>query len=530
VVEVIVQECPGCFLVRLQRNDNGDLFEIKLTDWMIASGEPKGNMSIKEALYIANNSECVKEGRLTKKYFYNANTRTWWIDLDLKKEGCSPACVVSEDAGTAEINWRCTGLIEPANGDIQSYNDCVAAGYPIMKSNPPQCAVPGGKTFTERVVTEEERQVVKANNIFAYDLYRKYASGEGNIFFSPYSIENALAMTYEGAVGKTAEEMLSVLHFPGDENARRNGFQSVNNGINWEDKSYKLSTANALWAQKDYPFRADYFATTSRYYGGNVTNLDFAGDTENSRLTINKWVEEQTNNKIKDLIPAGGVDAITRLVLTNAIYFKGNWLIQFNKNNTKEKDFRASPERIVKARMMSLSGEKAVFRYGETDALQILELPYAGRELSMLLLLPKGDDIKPLENSLTGDLSAWENTMEERQVDVFLPSFKFETKYNMAKTLKEMGMSTAFSEDADFSGMTGKKDLFISEVIHQAYVDVNEEGTEAAAATAVIMKLSAVMDKPKVPVFNADHPFIFLIRENASGNILFMGRVSDPAT
>ena len=486
-------------------------------------------MTVEEAISIAKNSECVTEGKLTDKYFYNAGTRTWWIDLNLKKEGCSPACVVSEDTKTAEVNWRCTGLIEPKNDEINSFEKCVAAGYPIMKSNPPQCAVPGGKTFTERAVSEEERQVVKANNAFAYDLYGKYKSEEGNIFFSPYSIETALAMTYEGAIGKTAEEMLAVLHFPGDENIRRTGFQGIYNGINKENKSYKLSTANALWAQKDYSLRADYFSTTDKYYGGKVTNLDFVSDTENSRQTINRWVEEQTNNKIKDLIPTGGVNAMTRLVLTNAIYFKGNWLIQFNKNNTKERDFRVSPERTVKAKMMNLAGEKAVFNYGETEKLQILELPYDRRELSMIILLPRDDDIRSLEQHLKDEsLASLKNSMEERQIDVFLPGFKFETKYYMAKTLSEMGMPTAFSGDADFSGMTGKKDLSISEVIHQAYVEVNEEGTEAAAATAVIMKLSAVMDPPKIPVFNADHPFIFMIQEKASGNILFMGRVSDP--
>ena len=532
VIDVIVQTCPGCFLVRLQRNDNDGQLETQLTDWKIVQNEPKGTMTIDEALAIAKNSECVINSTLTNNYFYNSNTRTWWIDLDLKKEGCSPACVVSEDTKTAEINWRCTGLIDDKDKGITSFNDCVAAGYPVMETYPRQCSVPGGRTFTEIVVTEEEKQVVKANNVFAYDLYGKYNSTEGNIFFSPYSIENALAMTYEGAIGKTAEEMLSVLHFPGDETIRRNGFQSIYKEINRENKSYNLSTANALWAQKDYSFRADYFATTSKYYGGKVTNLDFVGDTENSRQTINRWVEEQTNNKIKDLIPASGVDAMTRLVLTNAIYFKGSWLMPFNKNNTKEVDFRVSSNRTVKAKMMSLrveNPESNHLNYGETDNLQILELPYAGKDLSMIILLPRGDDIGSLENSISiENLTLWENSMEQRQVDVFIPSFKYETKYYLTKTLKEMGMPTAFSADADFSGMTGKKDLFISDVIHQAYVEVNEEGTEAAAATAVIMEASAVMNPPKIPVFNADHPFIFLIQEKASGNILFMGRVSDP--
>ena len=532
VVGVDAGGCAGCFLVRLQRNDNQNQIETRLEDWKVAQNEDSdGSMTIEEAIEVAKNSDCAKEGKLTDKYFYNPNSRTWWLDLDTKKEGCAPACVVSEDSNTAEINWRCTGLIEPEQGkDIQSFDECVAAGYPIMKSNPAQCAVPGGKTFTERIVSGDEKSVVDANNKFAFDLYSEYKSEEGNVFFSPYSIETALAMTYEGAKGKTADEMQKVLHFPQDDNARRQGFLSIYNGINEKDKKYLLSTANALWAQKDYPFLQDYFGLTEKYYGGKVTNLDFAAETEKSRQTINLWVEEKTNDKIKDLIPQGAIDAMTRLVLTNAIYFKGNWSIQFDKKDTQEQDFKVSPEKTVKAQMMSMTGEKANFNYYENDDLQALELPYDGKELSMLILLPKGPDLSSLEDSIDPEkLTSLKNSMNERQVDVYLPRFKFETKYFMAGTLKGMGMPTAFSSDADFSGMTGKKDLYISEVIHQAYVEVNEEGTEAAAATGVIMGVTAVLEPPKIPVFRADHPFIFLIQDKSTGNVLFMGRVSDPS-
>lgn len=368
VTNVEVYRCPGCFSVHLQRNDNDEAMEIKLYNWTVTTGEVAGGLSVEEAFAIAKSSSCVADGKLTDRYVYNAGTHTWWIDLDAKKEGCSPACVVNEETKTAETNWRCTGLIEPEN--------------------------------PARVVGDEEKEVVLGINAFAFDIYRKYASDEGNIFLSPYSISTALAMTYEGAKGATAEEIASVMHFPKDDNLRRRGFSETYKGINMEGKGYKLSTANALWAQKSYPFLAGYLGTIQEYYGGNVTNLDFAGDPEKSRLTINKWVEDQTNDKIKDLIPMGGVNELTRLVLTNAIYFKGDWAIQFDKNLTKEKDFRPSPERVVKAKMMSLTGEKAVFNYGETDSLQVLELPYAGKELSMLILLPKGDNIGLLENSL----------------------------------------------------------------------------------------------------------------------------------
>ncbi len=374
---------------------------------------------------------------------------------------------------------------------------------------------------------EKVNAVVNANNQFALELYSKLNEENAgkNIFFSPYSISVALAMTYEGARGQTAEEMQSVLHFPADPEVRRPAFARIYNQINKRGKKYKLSTANALWAQKDYPFLDEYFNTVEKYYGGKVTNLDFVGDPENSRITINKWVEAQTNNKIKDLIPEGVIDAATRLVLTNAIYFKGTWFKQFDKKNTVERDFKISPTNSVKVQMMHLDDKKAKFNYTETKDLKILELPYSGGDLSMLILLPK-DSIEQLESELTiENLNNWTARLKEEEVSIYLPRFKFETKYFMAKTLREMGMSSAFG-NADFSGMTGRRDLYISNVIHQAFVEVNEEGTEAAAATAVVMKEAAMMKK----LFNADHPFIFIIREKETGNILFLGRVSDPTS
>jgi serpin B len=381
--------------------------------------------------------------------------------------------------------------------------------------------------------------VVAANNQFAFDLYSQYKSQNGNIFFSPYSISTALAMTYEGARGETAQEMQSVFHFPTDNNTRRNGFLQIYNEINEANKSYNLSTANALWAQKDYKFLDSYFNLIRTYYGGNVTNLDFVGDTENSRITINNWVEEQTNHKIKDLIPQGFITDVTRLVLTNAVYFKARWHIPF-LNDTHDEDFRISPGNTVKVKMMSIYGNNVltssgghastIFNYAETNDAQILELPYEGNETSMLILLPKGDKLQTLEQSLTsGKLNEWRTTLNETYLSgVYLPKFKFETKYFMADTLQKMGMKAAFIyPEADFSGMDGTRNLYISAVIHQAFIDVNETGTEAAAATAVIMNLGAAPG-PMPPVFIADHPFIFIIQQRDTGNILFIGRVSNP--
>ena len=386
---------------------------------------------------------------------------------------------------------------------------------------------PPGKILMDATgaTAENVKLVVDANNQFAFDLYAKYKSKEGNLFFSPYSISSALAMTYEGAYGETAQEMARVFYFPQDAAQLRPGFAQEFNNINAPGKPYKLSTANALWAQQDYKFLDSYFTTIGNYYGGKVTNLDFIGDTENSRVTINKWVELQTNDKIKDLIPPGEIDTMTRLVLTNAIYFKGTWVWQFDKSATSEADFRVSPEKTVKAQMMAITGEKARFNYTETEELQIIELPYSGNEISMLVLLPKADTLDALETSLyRGTLDRLRAQMHETGMKVYLPKFKFETKYFMKDDLAEMGMPTAFSGSADFSGMTGAQDLYISQVIHQAFVDVNEEGTEAAAATAVVMKAMAI----RTDIFNADHPFIFLIQEKATGSILFMGRVTDP--
>jgi len=388
------------------------------------------------------------------------------------------------------------------------------------------------------VFAQDVSSVVNANNQFAFELYAKDKSKDGNIFFSPYSISTALAMTYEGARGKTADEIQSVFHFPKEDSLRRESFLKISNLINKKDKKYTLHTANALWAQKDYPFLEGYFNLIKDYYGGKATNLDFIKETEKSRLTINNWVEKQTNDKIKDLIPS--LDPLTRLVITNAVYFKGFWLQPFDKKYTRDEDFRVGSGNTIKTPMMHLEGKE--LNYGETDKLQILELPYEGlalpyeeKDLSMLILLPKGDDLKTAEESLSAEkLSAWKTLLGRQEVKVSLPKFKFEKLYFMKNTLAEMGMPTAFTlgidfgGKADFSGMTGKKDLNIDEVIHKAFVEVNEEGTEAAAATAVMMMVGAAPGPSRIIEFRADHPFIFLIQERETGSILFLGRVSNP--
>ena len=369
------------------------------------------------------------------------------------------------------------------------------------------------------------QEVANANNKFAFDLYSELKKSEsGNIFYSPYSISAVLAMTYEGAEGKTSDEMKSVFHFPED-NILRTNFAAIYNDINEGNNAYELKTGNALWVQQDYPFLEDYMSRVEKYYGGKAANLDFISETEKSRQTINTFIEEQTNDKIKDLISAGMLNSLTRLVLTNAIYFKGTWEWEFDKSDTREQDFKIAPDNIVKTPMMFMDPDKAEFNYVDLEKLQVLELPYKGEKISMLILLPK-ENLENIELS-SEKLNEYKSQMEETKLDsIYLPKFEFDTKYLMSETLKGMGMLTAFTWDADFSGMTGYKDLFISFVVHQAYVKVDEKGTEAAAATAVGMPMSAAPRN----IFRADHPFIFIIQEKETGNILFLGRVVNPAS
>jgi serpin B len=374
----------------------------------------------------------------------------------------------------------------------------------------------------------EIQSVVNANNQFAFDLYSRYSSKDGNVFFSPYSITTALAMTYEGAHGQTATEMQKVLHLTDNTDSRRAATASIYTDLNTAGKPFTLKTANALWSEKTYQFLPDYFSTIANYYKGNVTNLDFKMNPEGSRTTINSWVENQTNNKITNLIPQGAIDSLTRLVLTNAIYFKGTWVIQFNKSQTQKASFTTASGSTVQTDMMTLSGEKALFNYGETASAQILELPYSGNELSMLLILPKqGVNLDTIEKGLGTSFLGYQSSLTNQRVDVFMPKFTFKTTYSLASDLTAMGMPTAFSTAADFSGMTGNLDLYIGAVIHQAFVAVDEEGTEAAAATAVMMGVTSAMPQP-IPVFRADHPFIFMIENTKTGEILFMGRVTNP--
>ena len=366
------------------------------------------------------------------------------------------------------------------------------------------------------------------NTAFALDLYHQLRNEDGNIFLSPYSISVALAMTYAGARRETESQMARVLHFEQTDESLHAAFANLQAKLAEAESQggIQLKVANSLWPQAGYAFLSDFISLIQTHYGVTITPVDY-GDTETARKTVNEWVEGKTEKKITNLIPLGVFNALTRLTLVNAIYFKGNWADKFDPKLTKRGDFW-SPQGKANAAMMSRTDE---YNYADTGSLQILELPYAGNALSMLILLPKEKDgLADLEGQLTPAFFE-EATAKlfQQQVVVFVPKFKVEAAFKLNETLIKMGMSDAFDANkANFAGMDGdEKGLFISAALHKAFIDVNEEGSEAAAASAIVMQLrSAPSQRP--PVFRADHPFLFLIRENQAGSILFLGRVVKP--
>jgi serpin B len=380
-------------------------------------------------------------------------------------------------------------------------------------------------------ITADTRKVAESVNALALDLYGRIRREKGNLFFSPASISSALAMTYAGAAGGTEKEMGSVLHFSDTGLARKpfhQAFGTLTELLNSSNErgGYVLNTANRLWGQKSYEFRPEFLALTREQYGAELKTVDFA-QSEAARREINAWVEEQTRDKIVDLIPSGVLDEDTRLVLTNAIYFNGAWVYEFSKEATKDAPFYLSAGEEIKAPTMH---QRQDFRYAAASDVQLLELPYVGNEVSMIVALPsKRDGLPALEESLGAEtLARWTASLRKREVILSLPKFKLTSQFQLSTELKALGMTTAFSDAADFSRMATGERLQISEVLHKAFVDVNEQGTEAAAATAVVVGVTSLPLPQEPVVFNADHPFLFLLRDNRTGAILFLGRLVDP--
>ena len=365
----------------------------------------------------------------------------------------------------------------------------------------------------------------EGNTTFAFDLYSRLKEQEGNLFFSPYSISTCLAMTYAGARGDTEKQMASVLHFNQKQELLHSNFGDLQRELNQAGgrKGVELTIANALWTQNGHPFLSVFLKTATDRYQAKVKQADFEKEGDAVAREINQWVAARTKDRIQDILSPSDIDALTTLVLANAIYFKGVWVKTFDKRNTASQPFHLSRARQKDVPLMFRTDK---VNYFEDETFQAVELPYAGKELSMVILLPREiEGCSQLEASLNArNLSAWLARMKTTEVDLFIPRFKMESSFKLNTALAAMGMPDAFRRSADFSGMTGSRDLFISLVAHKAWVEVNEEGTEAAAATVVAMTRGG----PSRPTFQADHPFIFLIRHNRSGSILFLGRLADP--
>ena len=373
------------------------------------------------------------------------------------------------------------------------------------------------------------KNIARDNTLFTLDLYNQLKMTDGNLFFSPFSIFTALAMTWAGARENTAVQMAQTLHFtekPAQFHRAIGDLISQLNAVQ-KETDVELSIANAIWAQKGYQFLDEFFRIVQQSYQADLKQVDFSSAAESARQAINAWVEQQTNEMIKDLLPPKVLNALTRLVLVNAIYFKGFWDNQFKSRDTREMEFWLLTEVAVKMPMMH---QEHQFGYWENDWLQIMEMPYKEESLSLIVLLPKEKTgIADLEQKLNFEnMMAWQSRLRKRKVIVFFPKFKIESQFSLGQTLALMGMPDAFDPElADFSAMVGQKELYISAVIHKAFLEVNEEGSEAAAATGVVVSVTSIAPSP--PIFKADHPFVFFIRDNKSQSILFLGRVLNPA-
>ncbi len=373
----------------------------------------------------------------------------------------------------------------------------------------------------------DKQTIADGGNQFALDLYGRLRETEkGNLFFSPYSVHAALAMTADGAAGTTRDQMVKVLRLPAD---RDKALAAGDLGRYYSagGKSYELAVANALWGQKGFPWRPEFLTRQRERFGAGFNEADFKADPEAERVRINGWVEEKTKDRIRDLLKPGVLSRDTTMVLANAIYFKGRWLDEFDKKQTKDAPFHLADGKTVTAPLMHRTG---AYRYGQFDGLQVLETPYQGGDLSMVVVLPeKPDGLPAVDKQLSADqLAKWVAGLKEvKKCNVYLPRFKMTWDAELNDPLRKLGMTAAFA-GADFSHMATASPGSIAAVVHKAFGDVNEEGPEAAAATGVVIMEAAAAPSPPV-VFRADRPFLFLIRDVKHGTILFLGRLTDPS-
>jgi serpin B len=396
---------------------------------------------------------------------------------------------------------------------------------PTLPSTAPETTHPTLPSTTPADVPE----LVDGISSFTFDLYHELSGGDNNILYSPYSLTSVLAMTYAGARGDTAQQMADALGYTLLQDSLHPSFYQLNRELmqlrNEEVEGFRLDIVNALWGQEGYQFLPDYTALVAEYYGGDLYTLDFFNEPEASRIEINDWASEQTEGRINDLLPPGIITKLTRLVLSNAIYFNARWQTEFLNELTYDDMFYLLDGTTVMVPMMH---QECYFDYSEAGDYQAISLPYLGNELAMIILLPNEGSFTAFEDSLDEEvLQRILDNMEHRQVELALPKFSFEGSYSLNQPLIELGVTDAFSPDlADFSGMTGTKELSIGMVMHKTWIAVDETGTEAAAISAVLMFGAP---PPSAPVsFNANRPFIFFIRDIESGAILFMGRVMNP--
>ncbi len=383
----------------------------------------------------------------------------------------------------------------------------------------------------------ELEELIAGNSEFAFNLYQSLKDEDGNLFFSPYSLTLALAMAYAGARGETAAQMADTLGFTLSDETLHEAFNYLalelakrskipNKTLSGkDDEGFRFNVVNDAWGQRDYHFESAFLDTLAVNYGAGIRLVDFIKDAEGARQIINDYIEEKTEGRIEDLIPEGAVDAMTRLVLTNAIYFNAAWAAPFDEEATVDATFSLLDGTTITVPMMN---QTEMYRYAKGDGYQAVELPYDGDQLSMVILLPEADNFTAFEEAMSADkVAAIIASLKMSNVKLSMPKFEFDSTFtSLARQLADMGMSIAFSTAADFSGITGGPDLFISDVVHKAFVSVDEAGTEAAAASAVIFKVTGI-DAP-LNFFTADHPFIFLIRDIPTGAVLFVGRVMDP--
>jgi serpin B len=373
-----------------------------------------------------------------------------------------------------------------------------------------------------------DSRIMPAMNAFTIASYKQLSRGDANLIASPFNIATVLSMALAGAGGRTAEEIQAVLHvrYDASYDAALGAMlaelsKAGNTGGN------ELHTANGLWVQKGFAIQTAFENTLANNYHAPLTPLDFAANPEAARSQINRWTEERTKEKIRDLFPAGSLDARTRLVLTSAIYFYGKWQNPFVSSRTQPAPFILPTGVTSQADFMNQTSH---FGYTETPSSQILEMRYADTGIGFDVLLPKTPGgLTDLEKALTlENLTGWLGNLTDRNVQVSLPKFRTESGFSLGKALSAMGMPTAFTDKADFSGITAKGGLAVSEVMHKAFVDVSEQGTEAAAATGMTMRASAMRMPEQAVVFRADHPFLFLIRDTRTGVILFIGHLMNP--